>query len=311
MLTCKTMALTAAIAAMQPATTRAAAYGADSVAVPAVCANTAQHAAHGQGQAPGTRTLKTNAPMAGIGAVNLLDTYLSTEKYRGTGICFLSYTRRERNASPWFSQFQHEGNAALANNRTRNGGTVTAAYTFRYSLMHKWAANLWHRQLQLNAGGTVAAHAGFVYNTRNGNNPANARLALHIEPTVGIDCPLGKASAQRGMVFRPESATRFPLILHYEASAPLAGLMFSPNYGQSYYEMFNRGNYDHNCVPTSFVSTPSFRQMLAVDVRLARATFRIGYLGTIEQTKVNQLKTHNYTHALMIGIVKRFRTVKL
>ena len=88
-------------------------------------------------------------------------------------------------------------------------------------------------------------------------------------------------------------------------------MMFSPNYGQSYYEIFNRGNYDHHCVPTTFGATPSFRQMLTIDFRLMHATWRIGYLGTIEQTSVNSLKTHTYTHSLVIGVVKRFRNVKL
>lgn len=46
--------------------------------------------------------------------------------------------------------------------------------------------------------------------------------------------------------------------------------------------------------------------MLTVDFRLARTTWRIGYLGTIEQAHVNNLKQHTYTHSLVIGFVKKF-----
>lgn len=253
---------------------------------------------------------KTNALMIGVGYTNILDTYLSPEKYRGTSLTFLSHTRRENDSTAWVNQFQHEGNVAYADNRSGNGGEMAGNYTFRYSLLHKWTISLWRRPLRMLAGGTAAANIGFVYNTRNGNNPANARLSLNIEPTIGFDYPIGRASHTRGISMHPGACAHFPLILHYEASAPLFGLMFSPNYGQSYYEIFNRGNYDHNCVPTTIGSTPSLRQMLTIDFRLARTTWRIGYLGTIEQSQVNNLKTHIYTHSLMIGIVKRFRTQK-
>lgn len=253
---------------------------------------------------------KTNALMIGVGYTNILDTYLSPEKYRGTNLTFLSHTRRENDSTAWVNQFQHEGNVAYADNRSGNGGEMAGNYTFRYSLLHKWTISLWRRPLRMLAGGTAAANIGFVYNTRNGNNPANARLSLNIEPTIGFDYPIGRASHTRGISMHPGVCAHFPLILHYEASAPLFGLMFSPNYGQSYYEIFNRGNYDHNCVPTTFGSTPSFRQMLTLDLRLAHTTWRIGYMGNYEQSHVNNLKTHTYTHSIVIGVVKRFRTVK-
>lgn len=253
---------------------------------------------------------KTNALMIGVGYTNILDTYLSPEKYRGTNLTFLSHTRRENDSTAWVNQFQHEGNVAYADNRSGNGGEMAGNYTFRYSLLHKWTISLWRRPLRMLAGGTAAANIGFVYNTRNGNNPANARLSLNIEPTIGFDYPIGRASHTRDISMHPGACAHFPLILHYEASAPLFGLMFSPNYGQSYYEIFNRGNYDHNCVPTTFGSTPSFRQMLTLDLRLAHTTWRIGYMGNYEQSHVNNLKTHTYTHSIVIGVVKRFRTVK-
>lgn len=241
-------------------------------------------------------TVRTNALMLGVGCTDMLDTYLSPEKYRGVELRLMSHTRRERDSVRWVNQFVHEGRASYADNRSGNGGEVAAMYSFGYSLLHKWHATLLGRRLRLMAGGTASLCAGFVYNTRNGNNPANARLALNIGPAVAVDYAL------RG--------GRRPLTLHYEASAPLAGLMFSPNYGQSYYEIFNRGNYDHNCVPTTFVSAPSLRHQLAVDFRLAHVTWRVGYLGDISQAKVNGLKQHTYTHALMIGLVKTFRTIK-
>lgn len=254
---------------------------------------------------------RTNTMMIGVGHTDILDTYLSPEKYRGFDLRLLSHTRRERLNSAWISQMQHEGNFAYADSRSGNGGTMTGGYTFRYSLLHRWNVNVNRYSFRLMAGGAVAANGGFVYNTRNGNNPANARLSVHLEPTVALDIPVGRPSHFRGISMSPGDCAHFPAILRYEVSAPLAGLMFSPNYGQSYYEIFTRGNYDRNCVPTTFGSTPSLRQMLTVDFRLARVTWRIGYLGTVEQSRVNGLKTHAYTHSVVIGIVKRFRTVRM
>ena len=87
--------------------------------------------------------------------------------------------------------------------------------------------------------------------------------------------------------------------------------MFSPNYGQSYYEIFNRGNYDHNIVPTYLGNAPSMRNILTIDIGLGNNALRIGYLGDIQQAKPNSLKQHTYTHALVLGIVRTIRMTKV
>lgn len=235
----------------------------------------------------------TNARMISVGTTELLDTYLSQEKFRGTDVRFISHTGRGHDGSPWSRRIVHQGNFAWADNRSGNGGEMAGAYRFSYGVLHGWAFPAGKACIAIKAGAQLAATAGFIYNTRGSNNPAQARLALNVEPSVSATCSM--------------RIGRLPIAVNYEASAPLAGVMFSPNYGQSYYEIFSRGNYDRNIVPTTFIATPSLRQMLAVDIATKFTTVRIGYLGDIQQASVNRLKQHIYTHAVLIGIVKRFK----
>ena len=233
----------------------------------------------------------TNAHMLGIGATNILDTYLSLEKYKGADIRYISHTLRNKPGKHWAQRIVHQANVSFANDSNDQGSLLGGLYTLDLAWLRRY--DLADGRLLIRVGGMVDFNIGGLYNSRNQNNPSQMRLSMQIGPTASAECPFRLFGRQ--------------MHAGYELSVPLFGLMFSPNYGQSYYEIFTLGDYDHNAVPTTPFSAPSLRHMLTIDTKIWGATLRIGYLGDIQQAEVNHLKQHWYTHALLIGFVKQLK----
>ena len=234
----------------------------------------------------------TNTQILGIGAVNTLDTYLSPEEYTGTEFRYISHSVRE-NGSKLSRELVHQAQILSVRNRRENNNELGGFYNFQYNWQYalgQW--NVGEGELRLKVGGGVDTRLGFLYNMRNSNNPAQAYAQVNIAPTA--------VAAYRSHLLK------LPFQLRYEVQVPLLGLAFSPNYGQSYYEIFTRDNYDHNLIVTTPASAPSLRQQLTFDFTLRHTTFRVGYLGDYQQAKVNQLRQHVWSNLLVIGIVRKF-----
>jgi hypothetical protein len=233
----------------------------------------------------------TSANIIGVGSSRILDTYINQEKYSGLGFTYLYIKERAKTDRRWNSIIEHEIDLSTTKDRSKDNQMMEGNYYLYWGLYRHW--QLFDDRLLVQAGGLANANLGFLYDTTSSNNPAQGRLSLNIMPSAVANY-------------------RFPLFgqqfaLRYELNVPLIGVMFSPNYGQSYYEIFNRGNYDHNIVLTTFVSAPTFRQMLSIDWRASEKwSLRVGYLGNYQQAQVNNLKQHVYAHRVMIGIVRHF-----
>ena len=230
-----------------------------------------------------------------IGTANSLDTYLSPLTYRGTELRFTSqvvHNRKERN---WTHTLTHGLRLARETMHTNEGIRLEGGYDLSCSWQRKIVnrtVGYWGR-LMVTAGAGVDATVGFRYNAQNSNNPAQAEAAVCFTPAMAADW--------RFFLVSPKSGRRHTLGLRYEAAVPLVGMMFSPAFGQSYYEIFSRGNYDHNLCTIWVGNAPSLRQRLLFNFKLLKRHFFMGYEGDYRQAKVNNIKYHRYTNAAVLG----------
>lgn len=232
----------------------------------------------------------------GIGSTNILDTYLSPLQYKGTNISMLRENMRFTKILDGKVSVQNmlQVNLSYSENRAETSSEIASMVKWTYA---------WHYQhelikdLKLLFGPMADLNGGFVYNAGNSNNPAQAKAYVNID-----------ASAMLIYKFRLFNQ---PFTARYQLNVPLIGLMFSPDYGESYYQMFSLNNFSgKNIVFTTPHNQPSCMQLLTLDFPLCNNTIRVGYLMDIEQAKVNGLKSHMWNHSFMIGLVKNFYILK-
>ena len=241
-------------------------------------------AAQGTGDLAMAAGGNTRNYLIGLAHTNILDTYISQEKASGPELRYIFDKERRRDSSRVSFTMMHQAFITSSDTRGNDNSMLSAMYSLKFG----WHCNWWPLPgLRLRAGGMADATLGGLYNTRNSNNPAQARIALAIDPAIGAVWH-----------FR---LWRRPFALRYEACSPLIGAAFSPNYGQSYYEIFSRGNYDHNVVLTHPGNAFQLHQLLLLDFRLWRATLTVGYMGDIRQLRANSLKYHQYSHGIVVG----------
>jgi Protein of unknown function (DUF3316). len=237
----------------------------------------------------------TRSTTYGVGYTNILDTYLSPQEYTGIEGRVARETIRMTKLFNGHISLQNffQANLSYTHNHTEDNNTFAGLVNWNYGLHYQFRIN---ENLKLLAGGLSDMNGGFVYNLRNSNNPASAKVYVNI--------------AASGMAIYRFKIKNYQMVARYQANVPVVGVMFSPNYGQSYYEIFTLGNSDGVVKFTTLKSQPSVRQMFSLDFPICYSKLRFSYLWDIQQSKVNQLKTHTYSHIFMVGFVKDLYLMK-
>ena len=236
----------------------------------------------------------TRSTLYGIGSTNILDTYLSPMEYKGAELRILRENRRGTKymEGKVYRQSMFQANVSMTENKAGSGSTFSFLANWSLAYHYRFQIN---ESLQLLAGPHLDLNGGMVYNLRNSNNPVNAKAYANLGTS--------------GMAIYQFRIKEHPFVLRYQLNVPLLGLMFSPEYGQPYYEMSIAKDFGKNICFTSLHNQPAFRQFVTLDFPIRKTNLRLGYVCDIQQAKVNDLKSHMWSHAFMIGFVKHFHLV--
>ena len=229
--------------------------------------------------------------MIGAGGYNIKDTYLSPLKYTGWGVRILNERMKIVKLANYNVSRQQIISVDFASTQNAPNTSTDFAGFVDYSLGYHYRFPI-TSDLKILAGASAHALAGFILNTRNGNNPGSAKGDIDLNISA--------------LAIYQLKINNYPITLRYQLEMPFAGMLFSPHYGQSYYEIFNLGNSKGVIQFNSFHNKFALKNVITADLPIANFTLRVGYLNSSYRTDVNGIQSHIISHSFMIGLVKEF-----
>ncbi|MBR1889654.1 MAG: DUF3316 domain-containing protein [Alloprevotella sp.] len=225
----------------------------------------------------------------GVGRTNLLDTYLSPLEYTGPSLSVNHRTDRLAHfGQKRISVISHYGaQVARTASPTEDAHAWDMSVRAIGGLVRQWKpSDRW----RVAAGGLVDGAVGMTYNTRNGNNPAQARFEVSVDADILAEYafPLLNKTAR----------------VRAELTAPLFGVAFTPRFGQSYYELVSLQLRDRNCIFSQVVNAPSARFATTIDLPLFGACVSVGFLSDIRQSKFHGIKHHCWQNQFVVGYTR-------
>jgi hypothetical protein len=232
--------------------------------------------------------------LLGIGSTSVYDTYLSPLNYKGTSYGLFHEQIKMTGIMNGHIAAQHMFSLdfGYSNNESETASDYSGFIEYSYGLHYRF--NPVVPELQLFAGVQAGGMLGFIYNSRNGNNPATGKVHVNLNLS--------------GMATYHFQIRSQPVKLRYQVMTPFAGLLFSPHYGQSYYEI-GLGDNDDLLHFASFHNQTSMRNVLSVEFPFSSVMLRLTYLNTIYETDINSLQTRVHNNSFYIGFSKDFFSV--
>lgn len=224
------------------------------------------------------------------GSAHVAETYLSPLRYSGwnTAIAYERMQAMRFCPEQWVMRLRGRLDLERTQNPVRNASMWGLELDLGWGMMHRWKlADRW----TLSVGGSTSLTGGALYNSRNGNNPVAAKASWTVN-----------AMAQATYAFR---LGKVPVCARYIAEMPLAGIFFSPEYGELYYEIYlgNHKGLVRGAWPGNFFRLDN---LATLDFRFGRTILRAGYRCGIFSSKASDIVTRRISHSFVIGIASEW-----
>ena len=225
---------------------------------------------------------------AEAGHTSILDSYVSPIRYGG-GYYRLGYERQQATGfSP--EKCIHQLSVGVDYGYTHNPAGNHTMHALmadaKWGMMRRWS-DVFTPGLQLMLGGSTQFRGGALYNANNSNNVVSA----HIHWSVGL----------MGQAVYNFNIKRLPVTLRYQATLPVMGVFFSPDYDEAYYEIY-LGNHSNLAHFGWWGNRFDLENLVTADLHLGNTILRVGYRNRIITSWVNNINNREISHSLVVGI---------
>lgn len=238
----------------------------------------------------------------GVGKTYLFDDYLSPLPHEGSSYRFstehfipLKWGLSDQllpsfENAKWFSQFCLSLNPVYAQSAV-GSSLLHVNLDIRNSVLKQIIyAPVWSASV----GGYAALSGGGRYCIQNGNNPGSIDAMFDLGMTV---------MTSYGFSFRGKR-----IKIRYLGSLALAGLAFSPEYAESYYEIFYLKNYRNIIRVTSLNNKQLWKQQFSMDIPLSgrKSSLRLSYWNEGRVSLLNNIRTRVLSNHFSAGYIRYF-----
>lgn len=228
----------------------------------------------------------TSSYSLGISHKNVLATYLSPLHYTGSDYGISGEWSKAMPFSPQNAIMHFDADMNFSNlwNPAGTARMIGLNAAFRWGM--SWRKKL-QSGLQVTAGGTVNIDGGAYYLLRNGNNPVEALANI----SLGI----------RVSTSKPITLGRLHFLLSDRINLPSLGIFFSPEYGETYYEIYV-GNHSGLVHAGWWGNNFRLDNLFSVTLDLGRTAISAGYRFKADNQWACNLNTKIISHSFVIGI---------